>query len=429
MRWTVRTPLIAFDLDGTLFRTDTVIVPAISRACADLCVPAPPESRICEAIGLPSSEFYERLFPELVLPRQRELRTVSGTYEREMLHEAGELYPGVGETLRELVSCGFHLAMFTNGSPEYANAVLERHSLANLFSWVEARVGSRPKAAALRAILGGSPCSTALVVGDRSDDVLAGRDNGCDTVGVCYGYGPRLHTDSTFQLRSIAELPAIACAWRIFAAVRLEAEAAPSTKPFIIGISGRDLSGKTSLATHLSDYLQVSGHRVQLIHLDDFHNPREVRSRGRTPVEAYIENAFDLERLSLEVLEPATRTGYVRKRLTLLDLDSDTFTKKRHVHIEPGSIVIIEGVLLFREPLDRFLDYRVFLDISADEALSRAETRDVPRFGEAILDLYREKYFLAEALYRKTHDPVGRADLHIDNTNPQRPKVVGSPAS
>ena len=87
-----------------------------------------------------------------------------------------------------------------------------------------------------------------------------------------------------------------------------------------IGIGGADCSGKTTFAFALEGYLKSRGLDVLLIHMDDFHNPREVRSRDSSP-QGYFDNAFDLRTLSTLLAE--LKVAPAKKRVTLLDLDKD----------------------------------------------------------------------------------------------------------
>ena len=80
--------------------------------------------------------------------------------------------------------------------------------------------------------------------------------------------------------------------------------------------------------------------------------------------------------------------------LTLLDLDTDLYMNGKEYAIDSDSLVLFEGVLLYRSPLEKFIAYKIFLDIGFGGMLRRAEARDVPRFGAEMLAKYREKLFL-----------------------------------
>ena len=109
------------------------------------------------------------------------------------------------------------------------------------------------------------------------------------------------------------------------------------------------------------------------------------------------------------------------KHIELLDLETDTYTNKRHYRTGDETVVIIEGVLLYRPPIDDLIDYKVFLDISFDEVLRRASVRDVPKYGEEFLQKYIDRYIPAQKIYLKQFSPKENCHLLVDNNNFNKP--------
>lgn len=194
----------------------------------------------------------------------------------------------------------------------------------------------------------------------------------------------------------------------------------------IVGVNGVDTAGKTRFAWDLAQYLIERGQATQIVHLDDFHNPKEIRAQGVNEIDAYIHNAFNLELLTTALLAPVHAGGSVEKTLSLLDLEMDNMTNQRQYTITPDTIVIIEGVLLFRPQLDTFFDYRIFLDIDFHEVIRRAAGRDKNRFDENVAERYRRKYIPIQKWYLKTHRPRQKADLLIDNTDWTAPALINN---
>lgn len=195
-------------------------------------------------------------------------------------------------------------------------------------------------------------------------------------------------------------------------------------KPLLVGINGVDTSGKSSFTKAFANYLHDRGHLVQVIHLDDFHNPKDIRSQGKDPVWSYLTYAFDLHRLVKEILQPVHEMSFLRKTMTVLDLETDRYSVERSYAVTPETIVLLEGVLLYREPIVNYLDYKVFLHISFEEVLRRAEQRDVPLMGEGVLNKYKAKYIPVQEWYIEHCDPLGVSDLVIDNEDYGCPKIV-----
>lgn len=59
-------------------------------------------------------------------------------------------------------------------------------------------------------------------------------------------------------------------------------------RPYLVGITGKDASGKTQLARQLYQHLQSTGITTHLIHVDDFHRPRSERYHGSGPSQRNI---------------------------------------------------------------------------------------------------------------------------------------------
>ena len=194
--------------------------------------------------------------------------------------------------------------------------------------------------------------------------------------------------------------------------------------PFILGINGVDTSGKTRLARDLAGYLRQAGYRTQLIHIDDFHNPAAIRNKHPDPVTTYLRHTFNLKLLEQEILAELTAGKRIDKTITLLDLLKNRFTVKKRYIIDTQTVVIIEGVLLYREPLDAYFNLRVFLDIKFDEVLQRARQRDVPLYGPEILARYQTKYIPAQQRYLAQSKPKERCDLLIDNNDFHNPRLI-----
>jgi uridine kinase len=85
----------------------------------------------------------------------------------------------------------------------------------------------------------------------------------------------------------------------------------------------------------------------------------------------------------------------------------------------------MEGVLLFRPPVDEYLDGRIYLHISFEEVLERANMRDVPKHGEAFLKKYIDKYIPVQKRYIEEFKPREHSDIVIDNSDYRYPKIYG----
>lgn len=199
-------------------------------------------------------------------------------------------------------------------------------------------------------------------------------------------------------------------------------------RPLIIGISGAYTSGKTVFAAGLARYLGEHGIKTQPIHYDDFHHPfSEITWTSDNEVDVFYNDAFDPEKLESEILRPLKVDGRVEKDVLCVDLGTDQFTNAIHFDIDASTIVLLEGALLFRPSLLQYLDYTVYLDISTDEMLRRARQRDVPRFGEEIMEKFAVRYIPVQERYLACCAPKSLCDMCIDNNDYRAPRLAVRP--
>lgn len=197
------------------------------------------------------------------------------------------------------------------------------------------------------------------------------------------------------------------------------------SRPLIVGISGAYTSGKTVFTDGFDGYLKKQGERTQVIHYDDFHHPFDtIDWTDDNEVDVFYDHAFDPAKLEAEILLPLKARGTLEKDVACVDLGTGLFTNNIHIDIGADTIVLLEGVLLFRPPVDQYLDFRLYLDIATDEMLRRARLRDVPRFGEGILDKFITRYIPVQQRYMAEHRPQMCSDALIDNNDPRAPRLI-----
>jgi uridine kinase len=85
---------------------------------------------------------------------------------------------------------------------------------------------------------------------------------------------------------------------------------------------------------------------------------------------------------------------------------------------------LLEGVFLLRPELIGFHDLTVLLDIPSSAVIGRAQKRDVPRLGGDVLRKYNKKYLEAQRRHFAEVDPWTVADIIIDNSDWEHPRVV-----
>jgi uridine kinase len=184
-----------------------------------------------------------------------------------------------------------------------------------------------------------------------------------------------------------------------------------------VGITGIDAAGKTRFAEDFEQYLISRNHETQLIHLDDFHNPEAIRYSGENPAENYYNLSFNLDEIINKLLIPLRRDESYTVKLPVLNLETDEYDSEKEYRFDRETIVIFEGVFLFRKELKPYIDYSVFLDISYEESLERGKARG------GIVERYNTKYHAAQRKYLEKYPPEDHADLIVDNSKWEHPST------
>ncbi|OGO06357.1 MAG: hypothetical protein A2Y92_00465 [Chloroflexi bacterium RBG_13_57_8] len=421
--------LIIFDMDGTIVPSLPAVYESIKRAFKKLGWPvsfSPEEINRFFGVTTASTAggLYEFITPpdsQLTIPEVREKVRVE--YEG-AFRDIAQTYPSVKETLQTLRQRGYKLAQYTNASTMYLNIVMSTLVMREYYDYVECiQDNGLTKPGLIKKIREQFGGMAAAVVGDRVHDIEAARETGCLSIGALYGYGGDEPEKADITINKFDDLLDIFNRrLPVFEKILGDiGRKRTKCRPFVVGISGIDGAGKTELAMALEKFLISRGHDTQSVHLDDFHNPVEIRYAGNDPSDNYYNRSFNLPLIIDKLLKPLRRKGAFSTRMTLLDYRTDKYELEREYSFHPDTIVILEGVFLFRKELAPYIDYKIFLDIPFEESKRRAKQRD----PEAVLNKYDKKYLAAQARFLAEYPPEKTADMFIDNTSYDYPRIKG----
>lgn len=206
--------------------------------------------------------------------------------------------------------------------------------------------------------------------------------------------------------------------------------ALPEDAPRTVAVDGMSGAGKTTLAADLAAILTGADRQVVVVALDDFHHARERRQRrGKLSAEGYLEDAFDVDSLRSHVLDHLAGTGDARAvrevRPAAYDLAADQPVEVEAVPVGAGTVVIVEGSFLLSEAVAERWDLAVLLVADPAVVLDRALVRDVDLgTPDQVRELYVRRYFAAWALHEERNDPWSRADVVVDLTDPEQPRLL-----
>jgi phosphoglycolate phosphatase len=183
---------IYFDLDGTLTDPKLGITRSVQYALSKLDRTAPPEDELTWCIGPPLRASLKKMLgtddlADRALSLYRERFADIGIFEN-------EVYPGIEETLSALTGSGRRLFVATSKPSLYAERIIDHFKLRVYFERVfgaelDGRRSDKTELLGYALETTRVDPSQAIMIGDRSHDMIGARNNGMTAVGVLYGYG------------------------------------------------------------------------------------------------------------------------------------------------------------------------------------------------------------------------------------------------
>lgn len=198
----------------------------------------------------------------------------------------------------------------------------------------------------------------------------------------------------------------------------------PDDRVRTVAIDGMSCVGKTTLARELTEIVAGAGRPVLPVSYDDFHHPREVRHReDRLSPVGYLVDSYDQQALRRLVLEPVASGRPVVP--AAYDLAAERPVQPAPVELPAGAVVLVDGEFLLGAD-DVGWDLGVLLVADPAAILARAAVRDADLGSlEQVRELYLRRYLAAWALYEERDDPWSRADVVVDLTDPEQPRLLG----
>jgi phosphoglycolate phosphatase len=189
--------LIAFDWDGTLFDSTTIITRCIQAAVRDVGGVVPSDEAASYVIGMGLMEALAHAAPDVPREKYPEL---GNAYRKHYFaqQDAIVLFEGVLPMLHALKSRQHLLAVATGKSRRGLDEALHTVQLKGVFdaSRTADETASKPHPLMLQELmqeLNVTPQRT-LMIGDTTHDLLLAANAGCASVGVSYG----AHAHETF---------------------------------------------------------------------------------------------------------------------------------------------------------------------------------------------------------------------------------------
>ena len=192
-----------------------------------------------------------------------------------------------------------------------------------------------------------------------------------------------------------------------------------------VAVDGVDGAGKSTLADELAEVLRASGRPPIHVSADGFHHARALRyRRGRTSPEGFWLDSYDYASLRACVLDPLGPGGSRLHRSGMHDVVTDARLDLPWLEAPAGAILVLDGLFLHRDELAGTWDLSVFLEVPFAVTAARMATRDGTHPDPAHSSMAR--YIQGQRLYFAACAPWNRADLVIDNTEPDTPVLTAA---
>lgn len=157
---------------------------------------------------------------------------------------------------------------------------------------------------------------------------------------------------------------------------------------YVIGIAGGSGSGKTTLVNRILD--KVPNSDITILPQDAYY-----RDLSRLPLEERRMTNFDHP----DSIEWPLMVNDIRKLKSGQSIDCPTYSylecarQKETIHMEPTKILLVEGILIYTcRELCQELDMKLFLEVPADQRLTRIIQRDIASRGRTV-DMVIDRYY------------------------------------
>jgi len=192
----------------------------------------------------------------------------------------------------------------------------------------------------------------------------------------------------------------------------------------VVAVDGIDGSGKSILAQQLRAAAADAGVATVLLGVDDYRRPVVWSQPGRSEADIYYDDYYDLG--FLDRCLRAFLAGDSSIAIPHFDSRSERIEGSRTIAFGDATVAIVEGVFALRVAAVATGAALIYLRTSFPEAHRRIVARDTAR-GRTVENVTHRigtRYFPSQERYLRDHDPVGRADVVIDNENFASPHIA-----
>lgn len=208
-------PALIFDMDGTLFQTDTILELSLDDTFAHLTAlglwdSGTPIEQYRDIMGVPLPKVWESLLPNHSL----QIREEANEFFHERLignieNGNGALYPNVEKLFVHLKNEGYPIFIASNGLTEYLEAIVKFYRLDR---WVTEtfsiqQISSLDKGDLVAEIVKKYSIESGAVIGDRLSDIKAAKANNFLAIGCRFDFAQETElAQADYVIEDLAEL-------------------------------------------------------------------------------------------------------------------------------------------------------------------------------------------------------------------------------
>ena len=189
----------------------------------------------------------------------------------------------------------------------------------------------------------------------------------------------------------------------------------PDTRSLLVGVSGIDGCGKGYLAAQLQAHLALHSVIPTILNVDGWLNLPQKRFDPSAPAVNFYENAIRLDQFFSKLVLPLRDRRSVHLVADFVEETASDYRKHAYDY-EDVSVVVVEGIFLFKPQYRKYFDLTIWVDCSFPTALARAIDRAQEGLSPAsTIAAYDTIYFPAQRIHLAQDKPREHADLIFEN--------------
>ena len=196
----------------------------------------------------------------------------------------------------------------------------------------------------------------------------------------------------------------------------LERRAAiPDSRSLLVGVSGIDGCGKGYVARQLQAHLALHGVIPAILNVDGWLNLPEKRFDQSAPAENFYANAIRFDEFFTKLVIPLRDRRSVHLTADFVE-ETASHYRKHTYDVKDVSVVLVEGIFLFKPQYRNYFDLTIWIDCSFPTALARAIERAQEGLSAAnTIAAYETIYFPAQRIHLAQDQPRENANVIFEN--------------